>query len=277
MTLRRFIVAASILLLIILAVGVYFVTQLDNLVEARIERTGSRVAGVPVTVDSADISITDGSAKIFDLEIANPAGFSDRPALRFAEIGAQIKFRDHVITRVYSVQPDILIEGTLKRTNIDVLRGNIAAFAGPQAAAAGQTATNSTNGANKDKDKKKDENGDENEDGDKKSGIDKDATVLQIELFELIDARVQIEVEEVGEPITLVIDFLQLRNLKGTRSDIAHQILNKLTYKIMDEVRNRLRDTANDAIKAEAKVQAEKLGDKLRNKLNKYLEQNTTQ
>lgn len=74
-------------ILVVIGVGFYQVlANLDSIVARVIEEKGSEATGTPVTVGGVSIDLRGGSGTISGLEIANPPGFSSRPAIAFDEI-----------------------------------------------------------------------------------------------------------------------------------------------------------------------------------------------
>ncbi len=77
---------AAILLVLGIAVVLVVLGSLDRIVEAGIERHGSRMLGVRVRVGSVDLSLTSGSGTIKGLVVGNPEGFDSGAAFRLSEI-----------------------------------------------------------------------------------------------------------------------------------------------------------------------------------------------
>ena len=69
------------LLLLIVAVFVYFAMNSNAIVKRAIENVGSAALGVPVKVGGVDLALTAGRGTVTDLTIANPPGFGAAPAL----------------------------------------------------------------------------------------------------------------------------------------------------------------------------------------------------
>lgn len=85
--LLRWLVAAALLVAVAVG-GVWFFL---DLIAARVLEQGAEAAlGVDVRVGSVSLRPLRGSLRISDLEIANPAGFSDAPFLALREASAQV-------------------------------------------------------------------------------------------------------------------------------------------------------------------------------------------
>ncbi len=253
---RKILIGLGILLVILLSIGVYLVTNIDSIVKSRIERTGSRIAGVPVSVGAVNISLSKGTATLTDLTVANAPGFSDKPSMNFAEISVSIDVTSGVIRRVYSSQPTILVEGPALSTNIDVLRKNVIA------------ATSDSNTNNGQDDMSGQSDGEDGKDEAKTDSRSPDAEekepsmIFTIDLIEIEQAGVGLQLEELDKPLQLTLDQLQLNNLSGTRSEITRQILDQLTDKILTAVHEQLKDVAKETIRSELKKQVKELDSK---------------
>lgn len=259
---RKILLAVAIVLAVLLAIAVYYVINVDSVVHSRIERTGSRIAGVPVTVGSVDISLARGTATITDLTIANPPGFSEAPAIHFDEISATVKVVSGVITRVYAGQPSIRVEGTPDRTNIDVLRGNAAPEPAPDGESSGSTAGTTTQPTTGERA------------GEADAGEDEPSSTYVIERIEISQANAVVELEGMDEPESLDIEELVFTELSGTRSQITRQILRQLTDDIMAAVERRVLEAAAGAAREELEQRADELEEKARSKLEELLQGN---
>ncbi len=266
---RRILIVIAILLATLLAVAAYLVMNIDSVVHSRIERTGSRVAGVPVGIGSVDISLTNGTASLTDLVVANPPGFSDQPAVRFDEISVAIEVTTGTITRVHAGRPTIRVEGTPERTNIDVLRENAAP------ASTGGTGTRSRDDEASGGDA--DTNADTGTGGSAEPTGDEDdvsSPTYTIERVEISQASVLVDLDGMDEPESLTIDEFVFTDLEGTRTEIARQMFRQLTDAVRSVVRERLRDAAVEAARAELERRADELKDKARAKLKELLQGN---
>ncbi len=263
---RKILLAIAVVLAALLGIAAYFALNLDSVVHSRIERTGSRIAGVPVTVGSVEISLARGTATITDLAVANPPGFSDEPAIRFDEISASIRVVSGVITEVYAGRPSIRVEGEPRRTNLDVLRGNAAPdSASDNTATAGTgTGTGAATGSTGGEQDRTDAGVDDEESSD----------TYEIERVEISEASVLVDLEGMNEPEQLEIDELVFTDLSGTRSRITRQILRQLTDDVMAAVERRVVEAAGEAAREEIEKRADELKEKARSKLEELLQGN---
>ena len=87
---KLLIIAAVVLLVVIVGVGVYLYNSIDTIVKAAIEKYGSEITGTKVSVGSVDISLKTGRGTIRDVEVHNPKGFSSGAVFRLGEITVDI-------------------------------------------------------------------------------------------------------------------------------------------------------------------------------------------
>src|SRR5690606_6245604 len=201
--------------------------------------------------------------------IANPPGFSAQPAIRLGSITATIDVGDGSITSVRATEPSIRVEGPAKRTNIDVLRGNARASAGPAsgaggsaggaAAGAGGSDTQPTSGPSGDGESA--EKGDEDEE-------DSSATYV-IHAIEIERPRASVHLDGMDEAVALDMERLEFRDLAGTRSEIARQHPAQLTPDIKREVRARRGEVAAAAIRTELEMRSEERNARARDALER--------
>ncbi|KAA3632685.1 MAG: hypothetical protein DWQ08_03095, partial [Proteobacteria bacterium] len=210
---RKFLIAVGAVIVVVVGVVVYFVVNLDAVVAGRIERTGSRIAGVPVTVGDVDIALTKGTATIRDLVIANPPGFSDQPAMRFGELSAAVEVSTRVITRLSTTAPIIRVEGSPGRTNIDVLRGNAATDPrdGSDGGSSREDGSESPGTGAGDTSMRDDEPEASAEDE------TASAAVFEIRQFDINAATAVVDLEGMESPVELAIEQLIFTDLSGTR------------------------------------------------------------
>lgn len=78
--------AIALVVLAVVTIGIFVYVNADFLVKSAIERIGSQVAGVKVSVSSVILAIPEGKVRILGLTVANPAGFQSANAIQFGEI-----------------------------------------------------------------------------------------------------------------------------------------------------------------------------------------------
>ena len=88
---RRVIVIAAVVVLAAAAFVLFRIgSNLDSIVARLIETHGTRAAGVPVSVGSVQLDLTEGKGTIRGLRVGNPAGYSSGDALRLGEVTVQV-------------------------------------------------------------------------------------------------------------------------------------------------------------------------------------------
>lgn len=120
-----------LIVLVGVAGAVYYLTQnLDGFVKSTIEQVGSNATNTPVRVNDVKINLTEGSARLGGLTVANPAGFSQADLFTMSNISVAIDTasltRDVYIIKEINVDgPSILVEQQGSTTNIQTLRNNM--------------------------------------------------------------------------------------------------------------------------------------------------------
>lgn len=198
----------SIVLLVaaVIAVGmIYFLSNIDRLVKAMIEDTGTLVVGTSVTVGAVELSLGERLAVIRDLKIANPPGFSSDPAFHIGEISAQLDMDDYrVIRKILASNITVQVESRGLHTNFKQLQENI-----------------STYSARLGNDPPPDSQG------------DGEAIDLVIDLVQLEKAQARLVSDVLAEPLTFGIDRFVIRDLSGTPEQVSYQILQQFTAAVV--------------------------------------------
>jgi hypothetical protein len=227
---KKILIGVGVVVLIIVILVMVLLGNLNGIVKGVIEKVGTSVTGVPVTVGSVDIKISEGSAAIKELSVANPAGFSAKPMLDFGELAVKLDVKGKVINHVKVASPHILFEQKGKTSNFQTLQENMAS------------------------DEPKKEKPAEEEPAPAEEG---EPAIIQIDLIEITDARVNVVSDQLEEPKNITIALMKFENLKGTGAEIGKQLMGQLTTQIIKEV-------SSQALKGELdKAINKSLGDKL--------------
>lgn len=146
--------AAAVVLALVVGIAVFVFSSLDSLVKTAIEKVGSEVAGVPVTVSEVKISLSDGKASIKGLAVGNPKGFTTPKAMSFGEIAVAIDTgsvtgNPVVIKDITVASPEITVELGEKGSNLDVIQANIAGKGGKSGGEASSSSSSSSGGEEK--------------------------------------------------------------------------------------------------------------------------------
>jgi hypothetical protein len=202
---KKILIGVGVLVLIIVVGAMVLMGNLNGIVKGIIEKVGTSVTGVPVTVGVVDIKISEGSAAIRRLSVANPEGFSAKPMLDFGELAVKLDVKGNIINHVKVTSPHILFEQKGKAINFQTLQDNMSKDAG---------------------DKPKEE----------PAPAEGEPAILQIDLIEIIDAQVTVVSDLLEGTKNLTIPSITFENLKGTGEEIGVQILSQLADQIIEEV-----------------------------------------
>ena len=246
-------VIPGLVLAIILAIvaGTYYVlTNLDALVEAAIEKHGSEATQTEVLVESVKIDLANGSGGINGLTVANPKGFAMPYAFSLGEIRTGIDLQSlqeepYIIDEITVLAPQVFVEiNKANKTNLNELKKNLSTA--PASAP------------------------------DKKSQASEDSAKeprLIIRRVTFADGTIQARVAELQDKeYQLKLPKLEMKNLGGskgaTASELASEILSRLTDRASDVVKKDIIDKELNKLKdkAQQKIDAEKA--RLEEKLN---------
>lgn len=229
-TKSKILIGVGVVVLIIVVLVMLLLGNLNAIVKGVIEKVGTSVTGVPVTVGAVDIKISEGSAAIQQLSVANPKGFSAEPMLDFGELAVKLDVKGKVINHVKVASPHILFEQKGTSSNFQTLQKNMAS------------------------DEPKEEKPAEEEPAPAEEG---EPAIIQIDLIEITDARVNVVSDQLEEPKNITIKLMKFENLKGTGAEVGKQLMGQLTTQIIKEV-------SSQALKGELdKAINKSLGDKL--------------
>jgi len=128
---KKLLIALGVIIIVI-AVALYLVIgNLDTIVKKAIEHFGSEVTQTAVRVKKVHIDLAKGSGGIYGLTVANPKGFSGKPAISLGEASIQLDLNALgkdlvVIDRVNVSKPEVNYEMDAKRQgNLNALYSNI--------------------------------------------------------------------------------------------------------------------------------------------------------
>ena len=128
--------SVAVLVIVIVVILSYVLTNLDSLVAKAIEKHGSRVTGTSVHVSGVDLSLSEGRGSIEGLSVANPEGFHGAQAFQLGNITVDLDLEsvrsnpivlDEVRIQAPVIHAEIAKDG---KTNIGELRRRIEAYTG---------------------------------------------------------------------------------------------------------------------------------------------------
>ena len=230
---------AGIFVILILAVagGVYYVVaNLDSIVKTNIEKYASETTQTTVKVDNVLIRLTEGSAAINGLTIANPAGFSLPYAFSLGQIATDIDI-DKTTKEIIAIEliniaaPQIFYEINTDRVgNLNVLKDNLG------------TSSSTPSSSSK---------------------LPSDTTQsqqiqIQIDRFLLEDAKLHAKVAPLdNKTYNLLLPTLELTNLSGTPEQISRQILSQLIEHAKKEIQKQGLDKELNKLKSKARKEVD--------------------
>jgi len=129
---KKVILGLIVIIVLAIGVGAYLVlTNLDAIVEAAIEKYGSRATQTAVRVDSVQIKLKEGSGAINGLTVANPKGFALSHAFSLGTIKTGIDYQSlqeepYVINEITVRAPQVFAEiNEDKKMNLNQLKKNL--------------------------------------------------------------------------------------------------------------------------------------------------------
>ena len=251
-------VILGLILIIVIAIAgsiYYLLTNLDDLIEAAIEKYGSEATQTSVLVDSVKTDLTDGAASITGLTISNPAGYDLPNAFSLGEIRIGIDLQSlqeepYIINEITVLAPQVFVEiNEDNKTNLNELKNNLTA--------------GSTGNA-------------QDEKSQAPAGGSAKEPRLIIRRITFADGTIQAKVAALkNKEYELKLPSFDMSNLGGskgaTATEIASEILKRLTDRASDIVKKDIIDAELKKLKekAQKKIDEEKakLEDKAKSKL----------
>ena len=129
---KKIIVGVLVLIVIaIVAISFYFVSNLDDLIKTAIEKHGSEATNTLVQVDRVKMSLKEGSGAIFGIGVGNPAGFTHPNVFSLGEMSTKVDFQSVnkgivIIDDIQVLSPQVFFEVNQKGDiNLNELKKNI--------------------------------------------------------------------------------------------------------------------------------------------------------
>jgi hypothetical protein len=120
------IVALVLIIGAVVVVGLF----LDKIVKKGVETVGPKIVQVPVSVDTINLALMTGSAKVRGLVVGNPEGCKSTNAITVGVVAVAVDpltvFSDKIVVRSIEVrQPEITFEGGLSGNNLSKILDNV--------------------------------------------------------------------------------------------------------------------------------------------------------
>lgn len=123
---RKFLSIALVLAVLIGGVGIFM--NMGSMIKTTVENVATKTLGVPVTVSSIDIKLTEKKITVSNLRIGNPKGFSKPHALTIGQIvidADTISKEKLVFSNISTADTNIYLEVTESGTNLSSLSQNV--------------------------------------------------------------------------------------------------------------------------------------------------------
>jgi hypothetical protein len=235
--------SVAVLVIVIVVILSYVLTNLDSLVAKAIEKHGSQVTGTSVHVSGVDLSLSEGRGSIEGLSVANPEGFHGAQAFQLGNITVDLDLEsvrsnpivlDEVRIEAPMIHAEIAKDG---KTNIGELRHHIEAFTGT---------------------------------GDSQDKGGKAQKRIRIKSFIFEEGKIAVDATALdADKIDITLPAIRLENLGGARGAppeaIVKQVLTVLTQDAgkaiaHSEINHLIGEKLGDALPDEAKSLLKKLG-----------------
>lgn len=148
-------VILGLIIVVVVGAGYYFLTNLDAIIKAAIEKHGSAATQTAVRVDKVRVKLTDGvktsTGSIKGLTVASPKGFAAPHVFSLGEITLGIDLKSlkeepYVVSEVTVLAPEIFIEvNDDRKVNLNELKKRLVSDK-PQAQMKQDQASSKSNG-----------------------------------------------------------------------------------------------------------------------------------
>ncbi len=194
----------------------YFVTyRLDGVIETRIEKAASLAMGSRLEVGGVSTDIRGGSLRVERISVANPEGFENPFAVQFNGLEAAVDYETLEIKRVIIDNPDFVIEERDGQSNFGQMLKAIEASAPP---------------------------------ADPNASPEPEIVIRH---FRIDETRAAFESHSFERYADVEVDAIELRDLRGTPTELAEVIAREVVGELSSEAGRAL-------LEAEAK---KRLGD----------------
>ena len=128
---KTLLIGVAILAIVLTGIGVWLYSSLDSIVKTAIEKYGSEITQVAVSVSDVKLSATDGKGALKGLRVGNPKGFRTPHAasvgsIELAVAPASLTSDVVLIHKIAIASPRISYEaGSGDKSNFDVIQRNV--------------------------------------------------------------------------------------------------------------------------------------------------------
>jgi len=239
-----FVAIGAIVVIAVITIG-WLLSNLDRIVAEAVETIGTETLGTAVTLDSAEVQLSEATAALNGLTIANPAGYSEPYAFELG--GISVTIDPESVTGNEIVLPLIVVdrarltfEQTGATSNLQTLLDSVSSDSQATASETGET-----------------------------SGEELKFVISE---FVLADAGMTVIHDQLDEPISFVLPDLVLTNIGRagaavTAEEAARQILEPILSKAEDAAVDRAKDELEARGRDELDKQKDRATDKAVRKL----------
>lgn len=130
---RGILFGGGIVILLIAGGAYYLFSNLEDIIQANVEKYGSEITQAEVTLDKVELDLTSGKGTLRGFKVGNPQGFQTPSAFQLGAVSIQIDIGtitdDPVIIKEIIIdKPDVTYELSGDGNNIDALRSNVDAY-----------------------------------------------------------------------------------------------------------------------------------------------------
>ena len=189
-----------LVVLVLIGGGAWYFTafKLDGIIKHEIEQAGTASFGTPVSVGSLETDLKNGSLTISNITVANPPGYKNANAFSLNGIEAAVDFETFEIKRVFIEQPEIIVEEKGGKSNFSEMLAYMENNpAEPEPVPEGE-----------------------------------EPNVIVIHHFRMNESRAAFESASLDHYSDLKIDDVELKNLRGTPTEVA----NVIATEVMEEI-----------------------------------------
>ncbi len=226
-----------VLILAVAGAGVYLLQNLDGIVKNLIEQIGTETVGQKVSVADVKVKLTEGSATVSGLTVANPPGFSNEPVFTLGNIKVAIDTGSvtgpvYVINEITVDGVSVLAEQKGTSTNVQALLDGM-----PEATASGEGSPSEAPGSE---------------------------ILLAIGQVNFANGSMELRSDQF-ENQKVELNRLNLRNLGTPENGLTpEQVGAEVANQLVDQIKVAVQDAIAQYAKKEAEKKIrEKLGDKL--------------
>ena len=226
---RKLFLTLGLIMLVGAGLAWYFVNmRMDSMIESRLKRAATASLGNHVEVGGVETDLGNGTLTVREISVANPPGYKNPYAMRFNGVEAAVDYETLEIRRVVIVEPEFLIEELNGNTNFQQMLD--ALEAGEAVVPAADPATPEPE--------------------------------ITIRHFRIDGARAGFESASLDRYTDLKVEAIEMNDLKGTPTELANQISQKVLKELSSEASMAL-------LEAQARKKAGDLGDSVSDSLGK--------